>query len=100
MTNGTLPLSSPNKKTIWSTKKKQANMTTPYGTNGTPCCELSGREGQETTLDKVAQLIANLQMIITQQSDIIKNLRAEVIEIKAEQQSFNGEAATIKAKLK
>jgi hypothetical protein len=73
----------PDRRITRSNKEKQADTTTFDGTNGTPGLEFSGGgEGQGTTLDEVAWLIANLKAIITQQSGIIESLRAEVIEIK------------------
>jgi hypothetical protein len=43
-------------------------------------------EGRETDLEEVVQLIASLKETIAQQSNIIKSIRTDLTEIKAEQQ--------------
>jgi hypothetical protein len=70
-------------------KRRRNDSTTFTGTNKTPVFEFSGGgEGRGTNLDEVAWLIANLKATVTQQSDIIESLRAELKEIKVEQQEL------------
>src|SRR5438045_706933 len=76
-------------------KRRRGDNTSFTGTNKTPCFEFSGGgEGRGTNLDEVAWLIASLKATITQQSDIIEGLRAELKEIKAEQQTLKKKVAT------
>ena len=76
-------------------KRRRGNNTSFTGTNKTPCFKFSGGgEGRGTNLDEVVWLIASLKATITQQSDIIEGLRAELKEIKAEQQTLKKKVAT------
>src|SRR5438045_5208897 len=73
-------------------KRRRGDNTSFTGTNKTPCFEFSGGgEGRGMNLDEVAWLIASLKVTITQQSNIIKGLRAELKEIKVEQQTLKSQ---------
>jgi septal ring factor EnvC (AmiA/AmiB activator) len=50
-----------------------------------------GWEGRGTNLDEVAWLIANLKETITQQNNIIQSVKADLTEIKSEQESLKNQ---------
>src|SRR5438045_7822093 len=81
-------------------KRRRGNNTSFTGTNKTPCFKFSGGgEGRGTNLDEVVWLIASLKATITQQSDIIEGLRAELKEIKVEQQTLKSQNSQTQTEL-
>src|SRR5438876_12385314 len=93
------PPATANKRTTQANKKKPADKVTPTGTDIILSFEFSGEgEGQGMYLE-IAGLIVNLKTTITQQSSIIENLRAELKEIKSEQQTLQNQNAETQVEL-
>jgi hypothetical protein len=95
------PASPPEFRRITRMYKRRRNETVTFaGSNNIPSFQFAGGgEGRGTNLDELAWLIANLKETITQQNNIIENIRAEVSEIKNQNADLQEEVRSLKTQL-
>ena len=78
------------------TQKTQDDITNFTGTKKTPSFEFTGGdEGKGTNLDKVAWLVANLKETISQQNDIIQDIRNNLTKPKSGQLNLKTQNAEL-----